>query len=238
MILSRRHRECNLPGYGKRDELHRGNQASTMPARPDLSRGTQKGRPTLCLSRTSDLNGGQALAFLRHQRAARGEGRLRQPPGDETQTERRPPTSYTGKQPRPTAASHKPVGDRHTPKCGSQSGRAAPASPTTKQPRLTATPHKPARDHQPGTTGPPTAQRQTTARNPASCLSTVWRERGSSRDQDAERRQQRQAQKVCERKPCTCRSGRDFSFVTSFILGQEVHTALLCILQFLHRGMP
>ena len=57
------------------------------------------------------LNGGQALAFLRQQRAARGEGRLRQPPGDETQTERRPPTSCTGKQPRPTA----------------QSGRASPA---------------------------------------------------------------------------------------------------------------
>ena len=216
-----------------------------MPARPNLAWGHKKDDPLCVFHGQGDLNGGQALAFLRQQRAARGEGRLRQPPGDETQTERRPPTSYTGKQPRPTAASHKPVGDRHTPKCGTQSGRASPASPTTKQPRLTATPHKPARDHQPGTTGPPTkatrtatAQRQTTARNPASCTSTVWRERGSSRDQDAERRQQRQAQKVCERKPCTCRSGRDFSFVTSFILGQEVHTAPPCILQFLHRGMP
>ena len=192
------------------------------------------------------LNGGQALAFLRQQRAARGEGRLRQPPGDETQTERRPPTSCTGKQPRPTAASHKPVGDRHNTQSAEPSRDVRlPRAHTTKQPRLTATPHKPARDHQPGTTGPPTkatrtatAQRQTTARNPASCTSMVWRERGSSRDQDAERRQQRQAQKVCERKPCTCRSGRDFSFVTSFILGQEVHTALPCILQFLHRGMP
>ena len=53
--------------------------------------GTQKGRPTLCLSGQGDLNGGRALAFLRQQRAARGEGRLRQPLGDETQTERRPP---------------------------------------------------------------------------------------------------------------------------------------------------
>ena len=45
VILSGRHRECNLPGYGKRDELHRGNQASSvlaMPARPDLSRGDTK----------------------------------------------------------------------------------------------------------------------------------------------------------------------------------------------------
>ena len=76
------------------------------------------------------LNGGQALAFLRQQRAARGEGRLRQPPGDETQTERRPPTSCTGKQPRPTAASHKPVGDRHNTQSAEPSRDVRlPASP-------------------------------------------------------------------------------------------------------------
>ena len=125
---------------------------------PTFHGGHKKDDPLCVCHGQGDVNGGRALAFLRQQRAARGEGRLRQPPGDETQTERRPPTSYTGKQPRPTAASHKPVGDRHTPKCGSQSGRASPASPTTKQPRLTATPHKPARDHQPGTTGRPPKQ--------------------------------------------------------------------------------
>ena len=74
--------------------------------------GHKKDDPLCVFHRQGDLNGGQAPAFLRQQRAARGEGRLWQPPGDETQTERRPPTSYTGKQPRPTAASHKPVKDR------------------------------------------------------------------------------------------------------------------------------
>ena len=82
-----------------------------MPARPNLSWGHKKDDPLCVFHGQGDLNGGRALAFLRQQRAARGEGRLRQPPKDETQTERRPQTSYTGKQPRPTA----------------QSGRASPA---------------------------------------------------------------------------------------------------------------
>ena len=58
---------------------------------PTFHGGHKKDDPLCVCHGQGDVNGGRALAFLRQQRAARGEGRLRQPPGDETQTERRPP---------------------------------------------------------------------------------------------------------------------------------------------------
>ena len=189
------------------------------------------------------LNGGQALAFLRQQRAARGEGRLRQPPGDETQTERRPPTSCTGKQPRPTAASHKPVGDRHNTQSAEPSRDVRlPRAHTTKQPRLTATPHKPARDHQPGTTGrPPKQPEQSPHRGrqlPGTRLPVLQR--------DGENVEAAEIKTLSEdsrgkHKKCVSanlvRVGQGGIFPL-LLLGQEVHTALPCILQFVHRGMP
>ena len=110
--------------------------------------GGQKRLPTLCLSRTRDLNGGQALASLRHSEpheVKSNSGRIRGTKFRQSAGIPRAPLATTSL----AAASHKPVGDRHTTRCGNPVKTCKQLQPhtsqrgTTSQGRLDRPPQQP-----------------------------------------------------------------------------------------------